>query len=550
MASVRVFAFDLGADHVSGGIFRKTRGGRLSLERFASERLRGELKDDAAWTEAAGSAVERVAASLRCRQPAVLAMPGHVALVRFVTTPSIGKAKLAKVVEFEAGQNIPLPLSEAAWDYEIVADEDADLRVMLAAARSATMEAVCAKANAAGLEVERMTPAAVSLRHAFCYNYPEIVGSSLVVGVGARSTHLILTEGSRFLARTVALGANVATFAIAEALRLEFAEAEDLKVRLLGGESDLPAESLVRAVGSRAEAELSARLEIEIVRTLAAFRRQTSIAEPTSVYVGGGGSLVENFPAMLERKLRVPVQRLDALRRVDVSMAAGAVAKELSPGLGDLVGLAASEQRTPASEINLLPARRKAARRFERRKPLLLAAAVFLVVALAAPWWYYHRAAVAAGQQIERLEARLKPLRILHRRMADQLTEIETANRQIDALSRLVEAKTGWLEFFADLQKRLGEVDDVWLDNFVVVRDGPVENAAAPSMKIALSGRLLDAENPIAKVSPKSFERVRRLLAGLATSRFVAAVEGERFDNRQPGILRFDVTIKVNPARL
>ena len=62
-----------------------------------------------------------------------------------------------------------------------------------------------------------------------------------------------------------------------------------------------------------------------------------------------------------------------------------------------------------------------------------------------------------------------------------------------------------------------------------------------------LSGRLLDARNPGAKASPASRERARQLLGRLAGSPYVAAVTNERFDNSQPGLLRFDVTLVVNP---
>ena len=44
-------------------------------------------------------------------------------------------------------------------------------------------------------------------------------------------------------------------------------------------------------------------------------------------------------------------------------------------------------------------------------------------------------------------------------------------------------------------------------------------------------------------------ERVKRLLAGFAGSSFVTAVENERFDTSQNGILRFDFTLVINPRQ-
>jgi type IV pilus assembly protein PilM len=42
---------------------------------------------------------------------------------------------------------------------------------------------------------------------------------------------------------------------------------------------------------------------------------------------------------------------------------------------------------------------------------------------------------------------------------------------------------------------------------------------------------------------------VKRLLAGFAGSPFVTAVENERFDTSQNGILRFDFILVINPRQ-
>jgi type IV pilus assembly protein PilM len=68
-------------------------------------------------------------------------------------------------------------------------------------------------------------------------------------------------------------------------------------------------------------------------------------------------------------------------------------------------------------------------------------------------------------------------------------------------------------------------------------------------VRLALSGRLLDVTNPQSKVSPESTLRVKQLLASFTGSQFIAAVENERFDNSQNGLLRFDFTLVINPKK-
>ena len=140
------------------------------------------------------------------------------------------------------------------------------------------------------------------------------------------------------------------------------------------------------------------------------------------------------------------------------------------------------------------------------------------------------------------------------------LAQIEEARKQVAALQGLVATKANWLDFLADVQARLAKVGDVWLERVQLVQPPAADPAvpvtpaadgaaAVPPLKLALTGRLLDVANPVSNVSPESYERVKKLIASFTGSPFVASVENEHFDNTQPGLLRFDFTLVVNPAR-
>ena len=58
---------------------------------------------------------------------------------------------------------------------------------------------------------------------------------------------------------------------------------------------------------------------------------------------------------------------------------------------------------------------------------------------------------------------------------------------------------------------------------------------------------MLDRANPLSKASPEILTRLKLLLASIADSPFVAAVENEHFDSNQPGILRFDFVLMTGP---
>ena len=140
-----------------------------------------------------------------------------------------------------------------------------------------------------------------------------------MINVGARSTNLLFLDGDRFYIRTFPLAGNAVTAAIAEELQIDFPAAAALKVAVLSGRSELNEASPARAAVQRAAAGFIGRLHLELNRSIINHRRQTGAPQPAVVYVTGGGSLIPELPATLAERLKLPVERYDVLRGVEVS---------------------------------------------------------------------------------------------------------------------------------------------------------------------------------------------------------------------------------------
>lgn len=587
MRSPRVVVIDIGAAHVACGIFVSGAAGRLVLQQFAVELYSSDPAHESRGSIALAQALGGIASRYRLRGAAEIAVPGHLALTKFIKTSSVAKEKRSKIVAFEASENIPYPLEDVVWDYLVVSDDGFDLEVMLTAAKFEAMQSLCAAADAAGFPVVRAIPAGVALWRGFRYNYPQVQQSVIVVDIGARSTGMLFVEGERFYLRTLAVAGNLVTQAIAEELRLDFTAAETLKVQVLSGQSDLPPTSPARLAVQRAAAAFVARLQLEITRSSVNHRRQSGAAAPTAIYLTGQGALIPDLDSLLAEKSKLPVESYDPLRNVDLSANARVAGVEkVAPVFASLVGLATQLVMPAAAEASLLPATLTRALAFRKRQPVFIAAAALVVLALAPPMAYFHQRAHAAQEQVARLDDLLMPLRSLQSRNEQNGTQIEDVLQQVAALRGAYETKTNWINFLAELQVRLGQIEDVWLDKLAVVRPpllspqeaagfaqrsadagattaesapavGAETNPAVSSvpsvaerpLRLVLSGRLLDVRNPQSKVSPESLERVKQLLAGFSGSPFITRVENERFDSTQNGLLRFDFTLVINPEK-
>jgi len=421
----------------------------------------------------------------------------------------------------------------------------------LAAARRNFIAELCTPVAAAGFRVAQILPSSLLLLRTFRHHYPEVRDRALLVHIGARSTHLTFVEGDRFFVRTLAFGGNRLTLEVAEELKIEFATAEKLKLQVFSShpasEANRPERITVQAAAER----FGLHLQQEATRSIASYRRWSGAEAPAIVYLAGGGSLLPDLPQTLAEKLSLPVERFEPLRGVEIPAAMSARAlEEAAPFLVDLVGLAVPEKSL--LHLNLLPPSLVAGLAFRQRQPLLITATILGAAALAPIAGYYRRLATVTAEKIMAVEQRLQPLRALAARNADNLAWIANAQKQIATLKRLAEAKSNWTNFITELQTCLDQTEDVWLEKLRIAPPTPASGAAEAvdaELQLALSGCLLDRNNPTSKVSENSYARVQSLQRLLGQSQYVTAVKNERFDNSQPGILRFDFTLVVDSRR-
>jgi len=534
MRPSRVAVLDCGASHVAAGVFSRG-GGRLRLEQFAWKSFSIASGREEEWHDALLGALGAVAIQLRYRGPVTVVLPGHLVLTKFIKTPRVDAAKREKVIRFEAQQNIPYAMSDVAWDHVVTGESDLDLDVMLCAAKLEAVDALCAAVESAGLQPRVLVPGVLALRAAVASRAG--TEPTLYANLGARSTTLLLAEDRRVHARTLAMGGQHVTQQLVEIQDCEWADAEEWKT---SGRN--------AAVVAPAVESFATRLGQEITRSAVHFKRQSGAASPTRIVLTGGAARAANLADLLAARANVPVEIFDPLAAVEIQRAAAdAGVADVALQLTDLVGaaqlqLAASDSRI----VNLLPPRLRTREDTRRRQPWFAAAAVLVAAAFVAPLLYYRDWETALRHKIAAVDAEIAPLRAREARNRANLEQLAALQEQVKALQGIAASRANWQQLFADLQDRFVKVEDVWLER-VQLASGAAD-ANAP-LRIAVSGRMLDRTNPLANVSPDIYRRVTELLTSVVDSPYVSAVENERFDNRQPGILHFDVVLVAEPAR-
>jgi len=544
--SAASWVLEIGASHVAAGEFRKSAAGGVALSQLAFREV-GTVGDSEMDESAAAEAMRDVADSIRPRGAVTLVLPGHHVITKLVRVPEGAEAQRERLIAFEAGQALPFSLDELYWSHRLVGNHDGECEVLVVAAKRGVVERWVSAVQGAGIEVGTVVSAGLSAMAALP---PSTEGTGQVfINIGARSTHLVFREGARFQIRTLALAGQTVSRRIADQLEQGFSAAEQLKRGVFGGMVDLPGDTPAGAVVAQAAETFCARLKLELNRSLVTQVRQNGMTAPAHLWLAGGGAIVPGLAEALAQRDSLEISDWPVDLGCEVAASARDEFEQLRPGrLADLMGAGITEV-WGRPVCDLAPPALRAGREAKRQRPRWLIAAALLAFAALLPGWHFQRLTNARLQAVQELQRQAVPVQALRDQNQQRLDELRRLERVVEVLGQRVEARDAWEGLLADLQAGLVQTGDVWLERLQVMpaESGDATAEVTPRLRVRISGRLLDRENPLSRVSQASFQRATQLIDSLLQSPQVDGIEGERFDAGDPGILRFDFTLVMNP---
>ena len=443
----------MGAGTLRAAEFEPTAEGGVRLLRFgvksmglegSSERARPKALDKAAqelWEEAGFTA-----------KRGLVAAPGFQVLSKPIRLPAIDKTKVAQLIKFEAQQNIPFPLEEAAWDhYTMGVAKSGEIEVLLSALKSEVADGMIKVAKTQGVNVELVDTAQAALVNAYQYSYGDLEGCSLVLDIGAKTTHALFFEGEKFFIRTINIGANSITQEFATETKIRFSQAEEIKLQKglvgLGGayaESEDPHEAAL----SKIARQVMTRLHVQVNQTLQFWQKQQGGGNPVRVFLHGGATLMPYLPEFLAEKLSMPIEYFNPFIGVEIDQDTVDVAELERVGhtFGQIVGLAIREVANCPLEMNLMPGTARLQQDLDRKKPYFYGAAACLVAAV----WLgvYFNNTVHSAQEQERVE--LKELNETykgpHGDIEAEVGKLETLKSEADQFNKWIGERFLWAD--------------------------------------------------------------------------------------------------------
>ena len=473
----RITTLNLGSQSIELAEFRTRPQGGLILCGYRSRNLLADPTREATRHTQVVTALREMLGELQIKGGNVnYTVAEESIFTRFVKLPPIDEEKIERIISFEAQQNVPFPIDEVVWDYQLVGGGAGEqIQVILVAIKADLLDEINRAVEETGLRTSIVDLATAALYNAFRHNYSDLGGCSLLVDIGARTTNLLFIEPGKIFTRSVPIGGASVTSAIAKEFNEPFPAAEFRKKRdgsagFAGAGAELLGGDVARA--SRIVRSTMTRLHAELMRSISHYCTQQQGKLPERVFLSGGGASTSGLQDFFHEKLQLPIEFFNPLRNVAVAEAAGA--EEIARSahlLGEPVGLALRAAIDCPMELNLRPASVVRRQELEKRRPFLIAAAICFILGFLGGGVYYARAASVIRHSTERMQERA----VVLKRIESQLNEMRRQTAALDSLAApliaAIDGRSFWLQIIEELNARLPK-EDIWITDLVATSGG------------------------------------------------------------------------------
>ncbi len=407
------------------------------------------------------------------------AIAENLVFTRFVKLPSIEEEKIERIIAFEAQQNVPFPIEEVVWDYQLVAagGMEEQIQVVLVAIKRDLLEELNATVEATGLRTSIVELAPMALGNAFRHNYRDLSGCSLLVDIGARTTNLLFIQPERVFCRSVPIGGGTITTAISKEFAEPFAAAEARKKRD-GFAGLIPADSKPDSVQrvSKIVGSTVTRLQAELTRSINHYRSEQGGNAPQRIFLAGGCAVTPGLREIVQGGFQLPTEPFDSLRNVALAETASLEdVRRSSHLLGEPVGLALRTTTDCLMKLNLRPPNVVRRHQMEKRRPFLIAAAICFVLGLLIWSLSYAQAAQTFRRRTEQAQTRIDALRATERKIDALRKKIAVDESMAAPFIAAINDRGFWIEIIEELNARLPR-ENIWITELIPISGGkPVD---------------------------------------------------------------------------
>lgn len=319
----------------------------------------------------------------------IVSVDGVTAFNRFVEAPVASAEGLAKILEYEAKQQIPFDLAQVYWDYKVARVREADgfADVLIFAVKKEIVDLRQAKLTEIGIPVDAFQLAPVAL-----YNFAASEGltkkGTAIVSVDYDRTDIVIADDERPWFRTLPDGVS----AMLREIHNELQPRHRLAIKMLRGEVECPDPAKLAEIQERFTDRLSSEIA-RIVRYYSGARAETAVRQ---IVLLTGTPYAPALVPPIRKATGLEVKEVRDFRKLKIDQSI--VTPDIAEGTGPLahaVGLAL--QGLGRAEIAPRVCSPSVVHVITGRRFLYVACVMVVFMLVGAMWW-------EAGKNAGRLE--------------------------------------------------------------------------------------------------------------------------------------------------
>ncbi|HLX72698.1 MAG TPA: type IV pilus assembly protein PilM [Verrucomicrobiae bacterium] len=498
LQSKSFLAVDFGAGTLKLAEFEVNESGGLRLVQYGQKSLGQEGAQENTREAAILKALQELISEKRISAKEVnVCAPGFHVFSKFVKLPPVEQSKVTQIIQYEAQQNVPFPLSEVVWDYQILGQAaGGELEVLLVAIKSEIVEGLFRVADAAKLKLQVADVSPAALCNSFKYNYGDLEDCTMLLDIGAKTSNLLFFEKGKVYSRSINLGANSITQDFSTESRLKWDNAEKIKIEegfvSLGGAYEEP-ENPNQAAISKIARQFMTRLHIQVNQTMQFYRGQQGGSQPVRLFLSGGASIMPYTAQFFAEKLNVPVEYFNPFRNVQIDPSVNL--EELvrvAHSMGEVVGLGLRNLAHCPVELNLMPESTRKWRAFNEKKPYIIATVFTLVAVVAVVGLLFQQLRDVKDGKYASIKPKVDQAAALDNRFRTAQGEMTRATNDLGQIAVWLGDRYFWVDTLPKFRHMLTQVEEstkkkwstdnvgIWMEQFVTsTPPNPATGAAA-----------------------------------------------------------------------
>ncbi len=458
-------AVDFGAGSLKLAEFEINEAGGLRLRQYGLKSLGAEGAQETTREATILKALQEMLAARDIKGKTVnVCTPGFHVFSKFVKLPPVDASKVTQIIQYEAQQNVPFPLEEVVWDYQILGSTPSgELEVLLVAIKADIVEGLFRVTETSGLHLQLADVSPAALCNAFRFNYGDLEDCTMLLDIGAKTSNLLFFEKGKVFSRSINLGANSITQDFATESKLKWDVAEKLKIDegfvSLGGAYEEP-ENPHQAAISKIARQFMTRLHIQVNQTMQFYRGQQGGSAPVRLFLSGGASIMAYTAQFFAEKLNVPVEYFNPLRniQIDPSINLEELAR-VAHSLGETVGLGLRNLAHCPVELNLMPESTLKWQSFNQKKPYLIATVFSLVLGVAAIGYLFDKLADVKTKALDDVKRDVEPQKIRAEQFRKVWNDFKKTEKEKDQIVDWMSGRYYWADVLTELRQALIRVE-------------------------------------------------------------------------------------------